>query len=108
MAQALRSAGLPARGFVFTMRGGKPYKPGTVSSYIGRYLHELGIEGSAHRARHSYGTAVWAASKDLLVTQQMLRHSDPKTSAGYAAYDQALATQIVQSLGRTPTAPVNP
>lgn len=102
--ESLRAHGLPAQGFVFTMQCGRPYLPGTVSTYISRYLHGLGIEGSAHRARHSYGTAVWAASKDLLVTQQMLRHADPKTTAGYAAFDQELAVQVIRSLG-VPLAP---
>lgn len=98
---ALRRSGLPARGYVFRMANGRNYRPATVSSYISRYLREIGVEGSAHRARHSFGTAVWVASKDLLVTQQMLRHADPKTSAGYAAYDQELAVRVVRGLGRS-------
>jgi site-specific recombinase XerD len=96
---ALLTYGLPRHGYVFTMESGRPYKPGTISSYISRYLHGLGIDATAHRARHWFGTAVWAATKDLRVTQEMLRHSDPQTTAGYTAFDAVMASAAVMGLG---------
>jgi integrase len=63
--------------------------------YASRYLHELGIDATLHQGRHRFGTAVWASTKDMLVTQQMLRHRDPSTTAGYAAYDDQLAVNAM-------------
>lgn len=99
---ALRVHGLPRTGHVFTMDDGRPYRPGTVSVYVSRYLHGLGIECSAHQLRHWFGTAVWSATKDLRVTQELLRHADPKTTAIYSQYDNELATKAVRSLGVKP------
>lgn len=95
---SLRSYGLPRRGFVFLNRDGRPYQPRTISLYGNSYLRDLGINGTMHQARHWYGTAVWALTKDMRVTQELLRHTDPSTTAGYAAYDQALAAQAIAAI----------
>lgn len=95
---ALRKHGLPAHGYVFTQRDGRPYLPKTVSVYASRYLREVGVDATLHQARHWFGTAVWKSSKDLRVTQELMRHSSPSTTAGYAAYDHAAATRVVVGL----------
>lgn len=94
-ASALRTYGMPKRGYVFLTQDGRPYLPRTVSVYAARYLRDLGINATLHQARHFFGTAVWALTKDLRVTQEMLRHASPATSAGYAAYDQSLAASAI-------------
>lgn len=95
---ALHLSGLPSHGFVFTMRNGAPYLPGTISSYIARYLMSLGINATAHQLRHWYGSKVWAATKDMRVTQELMRHQDIKTTAIYAAWDRDLAVEAVTGL----------
>jgi integrase len=67
-----------------------PLWPGTqagkVSKNIGRMARRLGLQSFRyHRLRHRYGTAVYRISHDLLMTQQLMRHDSPKTTAGYAA-----------------------
>lgn len=52
-----------------------------------------GVAFTSHQLRHRYGTAFYAESKDLLLTQQVMRHASPATTAGYALVvaDQAAA-----------------
>jgi integrase/recombinase XerC len=95
---ALQLYGLPRSGYVFVSQFGRPYSPTSVSNYISDYLHSIGVEATAHRARHWFGTAVWAATKDLRVTQEMLRHANPQTSSIYTRFDNELATAAVQGL----------
>lgn len=62
--------------------------PSTVSQRINRYYHGMGITHTAHKNRHRYGTQLYKASgESLLVVQNALGHSDPKTSAIYAKVD---------------------
>lgn len=95
---ALRMHGLPKRGFVFRNREDRPFDPKTVSVYGSRYLHELGIDATLHQLRHFMGTEAWALTKDLLVVQSLLRHANPATVAGYAAFDQQLAQQAISRI----------
>lgn len=97
-ASALNVAGCPAKGFLFVDKTGRPINPATVSALGNRYLHKMGIEATMHQLRHWFGTAVWAATKDLRVTQEMLRHSSPATTAGYAAFDSDLATRAISHI----------
>lgn len=94
---ALRLHGLRA-GYLFTTNDGRRFKPATVSRYISRYLRSVGVEATAHQLRHAFITAVWQQTKDLRVTQEIARHSDPRTTSGYAAFDTELATRTVRSL----------
>lgn len=95
---ALHNFGFPRGGFFFLNRDGHPFKPATISRYIAGYLRGLGIEATAHQLRHLFVTSVWSATKDLRVTQEMARHADPRTTSGYAAFDQALASDVVRHL----------
>lgn len=62
--------------------------PSTVSQRINRYYHGIGIVHTAHKNRHRYGTKLYKASgESLLTVQAALGHSDPKTSAIYAQVD---------------------
>lgn len=95
---ALRSHGMPRHGFFFLNRDGHPYKAASVSRYIAKHMRDHGIDATAHQLRHLFITAVWMATKDLRVTQETARHSDPRTTSGYAAYDKEAASRVVRSL----------
>lgn len=84
---ALRAHGMPARGFIFRKkyRTGERYSASTVSAYIARFLHEQGIPTTAHSNRHWFGTNVYRTTKDLLLTQALMGHASPETTAGYVA-----------------------
>jgi site-specific recombinase XerD len=98
--RALQGYGVPARGLVFTRaRDGGAIQPSTVSRYISRFLEELGIHATAHQLRHWYATEVYDKSGgDLLLTQQLLGHASPATTAVYAAVSKPKAAAVVTRL----------
>jgi integrase len=69
-----------------------------VSGRVQRRALKAGIRMRYHMLRHRFGTAVYAATHDLLLTQQLMRHVSPQTTAGYAAVANARSTHIVASL----------
>lgn len=61
-------------------------RPERVSRSVATAASKLGIRMRYHQLRHRYGTAVYRSSgRDLLLTQRLMRHSSPATTAGYAA-----------------------
>ncbi|MFE2456428.1 tyrosine-type recombinase/integrase [Streptomyces sp. NPDC059402] len=60
--------------------------PERVSRTIASIATKHGIRMRYHQLRHRFGTAVYRASgRDLLLTQRLMRHASPATTAGYAA-----------------------
>lgn len=82
---ALRRYGLPRSGHVFLTRYGTPYQPASISKLLADYLRGVGIEATAHQLRHWFGTEVYRRSRDLVVTQELMGHSEPSTTRGYVA-----------------------
>lgn len=72
--------------------------PASVSRKINNYLHSLGVKSTAHTLRHFFATQVYRSSKDLRLTQELLGHSSPQTTAVYAAADQSAAAGVVSGL----------
>lgn len=95
---ALRSYGLPRTGFVFMTNRDGPFKPASVSGMISAYLTSVGVIATAHQLRHYFGSTLYALTKDIRVTQEMLGHSSPKTTAIYVSYDASLAFDAVRSM----------
>jgi integrase len=95
-----RAAGLPASGWAFRRRDGKPghNTPTRVSQITNDYLHSLGIAATMHTLRHWFGTGSWRATHDLRVVQEMLGHADPATTALYADWDRPAAAAAVGAL----------
>ena len=69
-----------------------------LSVVIARYLHEAGIDATAHQLRHWFATETYDACHDIRVVQELLGHSDPSTTAGYVAYSHVDAAAAVASL----------
>lgn len=96
--KALERCGAPAHGPVFR-RDGQPIPAWKVSQMIRSHLHDCGIRASAHQLRHTYATRLLRASGgDLRMTQQLLGHSSPTTTAIYAQWDQGRASVAVTRL----------
>lgn len=95
---ALHEHGMPASGPVFVSSRGRPFHPATVSGYVAGYLHDLGVPATCHMARHWYGTRLYGSTHDLRLTQEMMRHSDPASTAGYVAFDNLDAVYAVTHL----------
>lgn len=93
----LRAYGMPKHGWMFTRHDGRPgpNTPHLVSLLSNRHLHECGIDASLHQLRHRFGTQAYRVRRDLRMVQELLGHADPRTTAGYAAYDQADSADVV-------------
>jgi len=67
------------------------------------FTRSLGMPGmTIHRARHWFGTMVQRLHKDLRVTQQLMGHANPRTTAGYALVadeDAQAAVNLLPTLG---------
>jgi integrase/recombinase XerC len=100
VAAAFERYGLPATGPLFVSRkGGGALTPHTVGQVISEYLRASGVNATAHQLRHRFATALYEASGgDLLVTQQMLGHASPSTTAIYAAWSPDRAASAIAKL----------
>lgn len=96
----LLDAGLPASGWVFRRCDGLPgpNRPWQVSHLANEYLHSCGIRETLHQLRHRFGTQVQQVFHDLRLTQELLGHQSPASTAGYSAVDVADAAAAVEAL----------
>jgi integrase/recombinase XerD len=62
--------------------------PKSVSTLTTRLFSSLGIEGSSHRARHTYATHLLRNGESIRVVQELMRHSSLATTAKYTAVDE--------------------
>lgn len=69
-----------------------------VSRRGSQWLRQLGAGGTMHQLRHTFATEVYSQRSDLLVTQQLLGHASPATTAVYARVASASLRQAVDSL----------
>jgi len=93
---------MPKTGAIFTRPRGGRHNGATVSSTVNRYLDELGIDATVHQARHWFATSIYTRTHDIRVTQELLGHSDPSTTAAYIAYSHIDAAAAVASLSLRP------
>lgn len=57
-----------------------------------------GVPLTSHQLRHRYGTAVYAQSRDLLLTKRVMRHASTATTEGYALVVADQASDVVNAL----------
>jgi site-specific recombinase XerD len=94
---------LPAHGWLFPHPNRQGHiEAATVSHAVSDYLQSLNIAATMHQLRHHFGTALYRQSHDLRLTQELLGHSDPRTTAGYAAWSSDRAATAVVGL-KVPT-----
>jgi integrase/recombinase XerD len=82
----------PRQGWWFPAGGvsGLPHvQPATVTARATRLFRQLGIEGSSHRARHTYATQLLRNGANIRVVQTLMRHESLATTARYTAVDEA-------------------
>ena len=97
---ALSNLTIPAQGpvFVTQRKPVHPFSASAISVRINDYLTMFGIDATAHQLRHWFGTHIYRATKDLRVTQELMGHRSPNTTAGYAAHDPAEGRMAVAML----------
>jgi integrase/recombinase XerD len=85
---------------LFTSRVGKdkPLTTRSVQNIVKKYVRAAGITKaiSPHSIRHTVGTNMAINEAPLLVIQQFLGHSDPKTTLRYIRRAEELATHAYQ------------
>ena len=91
---------LDARKPLFVSRVGrdKPLTTRSVQNIVKKYVRAAGITKaiSPHSIRHTVGTNMAINEAPLLVIQQFLGHSDPKTTLRYIRRAEELATRAYQ------------
>lgn len=82
--------------------GTGPLWPGVTAGAVQAAIRRVGkradVDVTSHRLRHRYGTAVYAQGHNLLLTQQLMRHENPATTAGYAKVNPDAAARLVDQL----------
>ena len=74
-------------------------RPERVSRSVATKAAKVGIKMRYHQLRHRFGTAVYRASgRDLLLTQRLMRHASPATTAGYAAVADERIHEVIRAL----------
>lgn len=96
--RALHAYGMPAHGPLFPADCGGRRTPQSVSKRINKHLRRLGLHETAHQFRHRFGTDVYHVSRDIRLTQELLGHTSPETTAGYAAWSPNEAVGVVRQL----------
>lgn len=94
-------AGAPRSGWIFPRRDGNPgpTPPWLVSRLCNDHLHSLGITHTLHSTRHRFGTQVFRNSgRDLRLTQELMRHRTPVSTAIYTWVDPAEGARVVSEL----------
>lgn len=72
-------------GYLFATRSATGYiTPRNLSTEVKQAAAAVGVPMRYHQLRHRFGTAVYRARRDLLLTQKAMRHGSPQTTAGYA------------------------
>lgn len=94
----LEAYGMPASGPLFRLRDGRPVNAHYVSKYANEFLHKIGIPETLHKLRHRFATALYRTTKDLRLTQEMLGHESPATTAIYAGFDNDAAAGAIAGL----------
>ncbi len=71
----------------------------TLSERTSRMLTKIGLaDVTLHRFRHWFGTVVQREYRDLRVTQELMGHASPATTAGYAALTDGQRRTAVAAL----------
>jgi hypothetical protein len=88
------------------------YPPPALVVALNKYLRELDISSTAHTLRHWFGTAFYNQTQDLRLTQEMMGHEDPATTALYTQPDwqktaPAVAALSVKGAGSTTRSSTN-
>lgn len=81
---ALRIYGIPRAGALFPgVTRLSPMASSSVSKLLNAFLHEHGVTSTAHQLRHWFGTKVYRATRDLRLTQELMGHANPSSTAVY-------------------------
>jgi integrase/recombinase XerD len=93
------AASLPPVDYWFPGRDAGHVSGQWVGECIRRALRSVGSNATAHQLRHAFGTAVLRSSRDLRVTQELLRHASPTSTAIYTQVADVDKINAIRRLG---------
>jgi integrase/recombinase XerD len=93
--------GFPREGWWFPGRTGHGHVlPNSVSRTVSQAFRRCGYDVTAHQLRHWFGTHTLRTSRDLRVTQELMRHSSPQSTQVYTEVASRAKQEAVWRLGR--------
>lgn len=101
---ALAAFGLPRSGPLFHRGCGCAIRPQTVTIYVSRYLHGLGLDYTAHQLRHWFGTNLYRGTLDIRATQAALGHASVVTTQTYTAFAPGAGSEVIRFMHVGPAA----
>lgn len=78
----------PRHGYWFPGNDDGHIRGQQVSLVVGKLFHAIGIAGSIHRVRHTYGTQLMRTGVNMRTVQKLMRHASLATTATYTAVDE--------------------
>lgn len=91
---------LPDTGGNVVTAGGSAYSAQVLSRKVNRAMRAAGVESTFHALRHRFGTLALATSGNLLAVGRAMGHSDPSSTAIYAATSDADLDVIAEGVTR--------
>lgn len=96
--RAIGRVSAPVSGPLVRDQRGRPFAPYAISRLVSIWLRGAGVDATAHQLRHWFGTRVYGESRDLRVTQEVMGHGSPVTTAGYARWSPEDARKAVEAI----------
>jgi len=90
---------LPSRGWLFRRPDGQPLSAAQVSIAMRTHMRDHGVDATGHQLRHWFATRLYRATHDLRLTQEVLGHANPSTTAIYTAWANGDAAAAVGCVG---------
>lgn len=89
---ALHEWGIPSTGRLWEVT------PAQMSKMLSAYLHDQGINASAHSLRHRFASQIYQHTKDILKVKNLLGHESVATTQIYAAANMDDAGEDIENL----------
>lgn len=69
-----------------------------LTTRVTKLFASVGVEGSTHRCRHSYGTNLLRNGANIRVVQELMRHESLATTAGYLRVEESERVNAIATL----------
>ncbi|AEA27945.1 integrase family protein [Pseudonocardia dioxanivorans CB1190] len=80
---------------------GTPIRADYLSHLVAQYFESIGMTYTLHWCRHFFGTTAYRQTRDLLLTQELMRHSSPSSTRLYIASSTAQHAAALDRLSRS-------
>lgn len=88
-------------GPLWRTESGRPVRADDVTNQATQLMRAVGLPHTLHALRHRFGTVFYAATRDLLLTAEVMRHCSVNTTRGYVATGGHQAVAAMDELSRS-------